>query len=147
MKKEGIILKGSVMGINTRTGEVAFKKDNMIVQTGLNELAKLVANKGGVFPTHIAVGTSNVAPDLGDVALKGSELARAAFEAVEVTAGSIKFSATFAPGVATGVWEETGLFTADSAGIMYSRALTGTYTKGAKDEIKVFWTYSFSNKA
>ena len=140
------IVSGSVKGIDLKTGKTVFENHNIFVQTGLNELAKLVKDKSGAVPSHIAVGTSNTEPVIGDTALKGSELGRKPFESSEITAASVKYAVTFLAGEATGVWEETGIFTAGSAGIMWSRALTGTYTKGAADEIKVYWTYKFENK-
>lgn len=140
------IVSGSVKGIDLKTGKTVFENHNMFVQTGLNELAKLVKDKSGAVPSHIAVGTSNTEPRIGDTDLKGSELGRKPFESSEITGASVKYAASFLAGEATGVWEETGIFTADSAGIMWSRALTGTYTKGADDEIKVYWTYKFENK-
>lgn len=140
------IVSGSVKGIDLKTGKTVFENHNIFVQTGLNELAKLVKDKSGAIPSHIAVGTSNAEPVIDDTALKGIELGRKPFESSEITAASVKYAATFLAGEATGVWEETGIFTAGFAGIMWSRALTGTYTKGANDEIKIYWTYKFENK-
>lgn len=144
----GIKVRGSVKAINTKTGEVVFENHNMFVQTGLNEIAKLVAGQAGAsIPAYIAVGTSSTAPSLADTALKGTELGRKAIASVEVTSASIKYGVTFAAGEATGAWEETGIFSAASGGIMFSRAVTGTYTKGALDEIKIFWTYDFADNS
>lgn len=53
----------------------------------------------------------------------------------------MKFIASFLAGEASGVWEEVGLF--DTADVMWSRSLTGTYTKKDKDKIEVHWTYEF----
>lgn len=145
---EKIRLKGSIKAVDLKTGKVVFENHNMFVQTGLNEIAKLVAGSvGAVIPAYIAVGTSSTAPSLADVALKGTELGRKALTVDEVTSGTIKYSVTFAAGEATGAWEETGIFSAASAGTMFSRAVTGTYTKGSLDEIKIFWTYSFSDNS
>lgn len=140
------IVSGSVKGVDLKTGKTVFENHNIFVQTGLNELAKLVKDKSGAVPSHIAVGTSNTEPVIGDTALKGNELSRKPFEETKITAASVKYAASFLAGEATGVWEETGIFTAASDGIMWSRALTGTYTKGAADEIKIYWTYKFENK-
>ena len=145
---EKIRLKGSIKAVDLKTGKVVFENHNMFVQTGLNEIAKLVAGvSGAAIPAYIAVGTSSTAPSLADIALKGTELGRKALTVDEVTSGTIKYSVTFAAGEATGAWEETGIFSAASAGIMFSRAVTGTYTKGSLDEIKIFWTYSFSDNS
>lgn len=145
MKKNSVSCCGTLEAIDLKTGKTVFKVHNMFVQTGLNEIAKFVSKKSPAAPSHIAVGTSNVAPSLADVGLKGSQLARVPFEKVEQTNGTVKFTATFAAGVGTGVWEETGIFTAASGGILFSRAVTGTYTKKDKDEIKIIWTYQFND--
>ena len=145
MKKNSVSCCGTLEAIDLKTGKTVFKVHNMFVQTGLNEIAKFVAKKSPTAPSHIAVGTSSTAPNLADVGLKGSQLARIAFEAVEQTNGTVKFTATFGAGVGTGVWEETGIFTAASGGILFSRAVTGTYTKKDKDEIKIIWTYQFND--
>ena len=139
--------RGHVLGIDVKTGKTVFENHNMFVQLGLNELAKIVGGKGGTAPTHIAVGTSNTAPNKADTALKGTELGRKAFDSVTVTNSTISFMATFGGGVATGTWQETGMFTAASGGTLWSRALTGTYTKKANDEIKVFWNYTFEDNS
>lgn len=145
MKKNSVSCCGTLEAIDLKTGKTVFKVHNMFVQTGLNEIAKFVSKKSPTAPSHIAVGTSNNAPSLADVGLKGSQLSRVAFEKVEQTNGTVKFTATFAAGVGTGVWEETGIFTAASGGILFSRAVTGTYTKKDKDEIKIIWTYQFND--
>ena len=145
MKKNSVSCCGTLEAIDLKTGRTVFKVHNMFVQTGLNEIAKFVAKKSPTAPSHIAVGTSSTAPNLADTGLKGSQLARIAFEEVEQTNGTVKFTATFAAGVGTGVWEETGIFTAASGGILFSRAVTGTYTKKDKDEIKIIWTYQFND--
>ena len=145
MKKNSVSCCGTLEAIDLKTGKTVFKVHNMFVQTGLNEIAKFVAKKSPTAPSHIAVGTSNAAPSLADVELKGSQLARIPFDKVEQTNGTVKFTATFAAGVGTGVWQETGIFTAESGGILFSRAVTGTYTKKDKDEIKIIWTYQFND--
>lgn len=143
-----IRVKGHIKAVNTKTGEVVFERDNMFVQTGVNEITKLVAgSQGAAIPAYVAVGTSSTAVSSADTALKGTELGRKAIATTEVTGASVKYTVTFAAGEATGVWEETGVFSAASSGIMFSRALTGTYTKGALDEIKIFWTYSFADNS
>lgn len=138
-----MLLKGSIKGVDLKTGKTVFENHNMFVQVGLNEIAKIVAGQEGAIPAYIAAGTSSVAPTSADTVLKGSELGRKAFDTKEVTDSSIKYSASFLAGEASGIWEETGMFSSASGGVMWSRAITGTYTKKDKDEIKIFWTYEF----
>lgn len=147
MKKNCVKCAGTLEIIDLKTGKTLFSGHNKFTQVGLNEIAKFVAKKGGAAPTHMAVGTSNIAPQLGDTVLKGSELARVAFDEVTVSGSTVKFTATFGAGVGTGTWEETGIFTAASGGVMYSRSVTGTYTKKDKDEFKIVWTYQFTDNS
>lgn len=141
MKNETLKLYGHIKGVDVKTGEVVFENHNDFVQLGLNEIAKLIAGQSAAIPTHCAVGTSNAPTSSTDTGLKGTQLGRKAFDSFEITDSDIQFVTTFGPNEAVGVWEETGIFTAEADGIMWSRALTGTYTKKEADEIKVFWTY------
>ena len=145
MKNAGIRCKGTVEAVDLKTGETVFRKSNMFVQLGLNEIAKLVAGEAGSIPAFIAVGTSSTPPTGADVVLRGTELGRKGFDEVQITDSSIKYSATFLSGEASGIWEETGLFS--DTNVLWSRAVTGTYTKKDKDEIRIFWTYEFKDNS
>lgn len=136
-------IKGHLKIIDAKTQKVLVDTHNTFVATGLNEIAKWIGGETAVIPSHIAVGTSSTATADGQIALQGSELGRQPFTSKEVLDNSVTYVATFNEGVATGVWEETGIFSASSAGTMFSRAVTGTYTKGALDKIEVHWTYTF----
>lgn len=141
--EKSIRIRGDLEIINAKTKEVLVKTHNTFVATGLAEIAKWIGNDTAVIPSHIAVGTSNTAPASGQTALVGTELGRKAFSSTTVNANSVTYVAIFDEGEATGTWEETGVFSASSAGTMFSRAVTGTYTKGALDKIEVHWTYTF----
>lgn len=136
-------ISGSLKIINAKTREVIREVHNMFVTTGLAQIANWIGGETAVVPTHIAVGTSSEAPATGQTALQGTVLGTQAFSSKTVTGNSVTYVAVFNEGEATGVWEETGVFNSDSSGTMFSRAVTGTYTKGALDKIEVHWTYTF----
>lgn len=141
--EKSIKIRGDLEIINAKTKEVLVKTHNTFVATGLAEIAKWIGNGTAVIPHYIAVGTSNTAPASGQTALVGTELGRKAFSSTTINSNSVTYVAIFNEGEATGTWEETGVFSASTAGTMFSRAVTGTYTKGALDKIEVHWTYTF----
>lgn len=137
---------GEMKIINAKTREVLRENHNMFVASGLAEIAKWIGSDvSAVVPSHIAVGNSSTAPASGQTALDGTELGRKAISSTTVNDNSVTYVAIFEEGEATGVWEETGVFSAASEGTMFSRAVTGTYTKGALDKIEVHWTYTFTD--
>lgn len=141
-----IKIRGEMKIINAKTREVLRENHNMFVASGLAEIAKWIGSDNtAVVPSHIAVGTSSTAPASAQTALVGTELGRKAISTTTVNDNSVTYVAIFNEGEATGVWEETGVFSAASAGTMFSRAVTGTYTKGALDKIEVHWTYTFTD--
>ena len=120
--------KGIMKIIDKKTGKVLVEKHNRFVTSGLNAIASLMNGESSDIPAYVAVGTSSTAIADGQTALVGSELARVAFDSHVRTGNSIELVTTFAAG--------TG------GGIMFSRCLTGTYTKRAVDVIEVHWTYT-----
>lgn len=134
-------LRGRITLVKTNQhGEVteSFEQDNLIVQVGKNFVANALLNASASPFTNLAVGTSGTAAALGDTTL-GAELARMAFTTSGVAANVVTVSATFNPGVATGAWQEAGIFNAAVAGTMFSHIVFSTVSKGALDTITVTW--------
>ena len=137
--------KGIMKIVDKKTGKVLLEKHNRFVTSGLDAIAALLNGESTVIPTHIAVGTSNASISDSQTALVGTELARVPFDSHVRTGNSIELIATFGAGVGTGAWEEAGIFSAASGGIMFSRVLTGTYTKRQSDVFEVHWTYTIKD--
>lgn len=128
--------------IKDEDGNVLVDKQNLVVNGGLAFLANaLVAASSSPF-THIAVGSGTTAPSAGQTALV-TELGRVAFT-YNVSGSSVTLSATFNAGVATGTWNEAGIFNAASAGTMYARTTFATITKSASTVYIVTWVLSVS---
>ena len=137
--------KGIMKIVDKKTGKVLLEKHNRFVTSGLNAIAALLNGESNAIPTHIAVGTSAAAIANSQTALVGTELARVAFDSHVRTGNSIEIIATFGAGIGTGAWEEAGIFSAATSGIMFSRVLTGTYTKRASDVFEIHWTYTIQD--
>lgn len=137
--------KGIMKIVDKKTGKVILEKHNRFVTSGLNAIAALLNGESNAIPTHIAVGTSAAAIADSQTALVGTELARVAFDSHVRTGNSIELIATFTTDVGTGAWEEAGIFSAATGGVMFSRCLTGTYSKRAVDIIEIHWTYTIQD--
>lgn len=137
--------KGIMKIVDKKINKVLLEKHNRFVTSGLDTIAALINGESTAIPTHIAVGTSPSPIVDSQTALVGTELARVAFDSHVRTGNSIELIATFGAGVGTGAWEEAGIFSAASGGIMFSRVLTGTYTKRPSDVFEVHWTYTIQD--
>lgn len=142
MVKGGLRCRGSFQVFDKDTKELLFENHNMFMNLALEQIAKWIAGDSTVIvPTVVKVGTSNAEVAMGQTVLQGSILGSKALDSAEATGASVKFIASFLNGEATGLWEEVGLF--DANDVMWSRSLTGTYTKKDLDKIEVHWTYEF----
>lgn len=128
--------------IKDEDGNVLVDKQNLVVNGGLAFLANaLVAASSSPF-THIAVGSGTTAASPSQTALV-TELGRVAFT-YTVSGSSVTLTATFAAGVATGTWNEAGIFNAASAGTMYARTTFAAINKSASTVYIVTWVLSVS---
>lgn len=117
--------------------------NNLVVQSGRDYIAeRLIRNDDGPM-THMAVGTSTDAVDLGDTALF-QELTRQAFDSATRVNNITTFVTTYDPGVATGALTEAGIFNASSGGIMLCRTEFNVVNKAADDTMVITWTVTIS---
>lgn len=116
------------------------KTHNLVVTTGKNYFARRAINTADAVLGWLAVGTGTTAEAIGQTALV-TETGRVAFDsAVSVANNVITCIATVPAGTATGTLQEIGLFNANAAGTMISRALTGALSKPAGMGITFTWT-------
>lgn len=142
IKMKGLRCKGTVRVYDKDSGKLLFSRGNMFMNTALEQIAKWVAGDSTIkTPTVVKVGNSNADVAMGQLALSGSVLGTKTLDSATATGPSVEFVASFLAGEGTGIWEEVGLFDDDNK--MWSRALTGTYTKKDLDKIEVHWTYDF----
>ena len=141
--KEAMKIKGKLRidlvrdGLVIETQEV----DNIIVTTGKNLVATLVAGTGTSF-THMAVGSSATSEAITDCAL-GTELGRVLLTGKTVADNVISYVGDFPAGTGTGTIVEAGIMNASSSGVMLNRATFSSVSKTASDALKITWDVTF----
>ena len=140
----GIFYKGRVLFF--LDGKLYHEEDNMVVNTGLTLASDLLFTATNSQVTHMGLGSDTTAEAPAQTALVtplmiSGSVQRKVFDAAPTRAGAVTtINCTFAPGQATGSVNEAGLFTAVSAGIMFSRIKTGvTIPKDSGAELRVQW--------
>jgi hypothetical protein len=126
-------------------GKVKEAKDlgyNLIVDTGKQGIAdQLLAAPTIPKPTHMGIGTGATAPAAANTALVTETGTRQAL--TKSRSGNVVTNvATFGAGVGTGAITEAGIFTASTAGTMFSRIVFSAINKGANDTLELTWTYT-----
>jgi hypothetical protein len=126
-------------------GTVKEEKDlgyNLIVDTGKQGIAdQLLAAPTIPKPTHMGIGTGATAPAAANTALVTETGTRQAL--TKTRSGNVVTNvAIFGAGVGTGAITEAGIFTAVSAGTMFSRIVFSPINKGANDTLELTWTYT-----
>lgn len=114
-----------------------YRYNNLVVQTGKAYLASRAVSNVSVIMSHMAVGSSNVAPLESQVEL-GSELGRVALDSSTATNNTIAWVATFPAGVGTGTLREVGIFNSANGGSMMNKAQINI-TKDTSDTIVITW--------
>jgi hypothetical protein len=142
-----LVIKGYVHIVLTDAqGNIKQEEEgpNLITTVGKAFVATALITGTSITFGYMAVGTSTTAPSISQTALVGSELGRVASTNTNPTSVTTQFVGSFGAGTGTGTIEEAGLFSAASAGSMFSRYLTGTYVKGATDTLAITWTITVS---
>ncbi|WOZ53324.1 hypothetical protein [Achromobacter phage tuull] len=127
--RSGMLYKGRVLFF--LDGKLYHEEDNMVVDAGLNLASNLLfTTTTNAQVTHMGLGSGTTAEAptqttlVTPLMISGS-VQRKVFDAAPTRAGAVTtINCTFAPGQATGSVNEAGLFTAVSAGIMFSRIRT-----------------------
>lgn len=115
---------------------------NLVVATGKQYLAKLLAAESVPAMSHMAVGTASTAANANDTAL-GSELLRVALDDVTRTDASVTFKAIYGTG-SSGSITEAGIFNDATTGTLLCRTVFGVITKTETDFLTINWTVTVS---
>lgn len=116
---------------------------NLTPTVGKNATAEqLLAAPGKEKPTHMAIGKKNTAAAEGDTTL-AEELDRNALTSKTRSTNVVTMVGTWAAGDGTGAIVEAGIFNAGASGDLYARAVFGTITKEAADELVITWKITY----
>lgn len=116
---------------------------NLFTTLGLNALANVAAGSSSMLNSYCGVGSSNAAPTVNDTDLGAPISPRVILTGAYNTANVAVFD-TFIPASGNaGTWQETGMFTVQTAGTMYNHALLSsslTKTTSNTDVVEHQWT-------
>ena len=131
--------------VHNESGELVDARHipNMVVTAGKNWIIDRMLGNSSAIMSHMAVGSGNTAPALGQTAMV-NQLARIPFSSINQVGNTVTFVAVFNAGVGTGALVEAGIFNAASGGTMLARTTFGTLTKAAGDVVTVTWTITIS---
>lgn len=146
MQETVIKVKGLVTAIlRDEYGRVKARRKavaNLIVTNGKNGITdQLLASPTITKPTHMGIGTGITAPAAGDTALQTEVGTRQTINKSRNN-NILTSVATFAAGNGTGAITEAGIFTAVTAGTLYSRVTFSVINKGANDSLELTWTWT-----
>ena len=131
--------------VRNEQGQLVEKRHvpNMVVTVGKNWIVDRMLSNGSAVMSHMAVGSGNTAPALGQTALT-NQLARIPFNSINQVGNTVTFVAVYNAGVGTGSLTEAGIFNAATNGTMLARTTFGTLTKASDDVVTVSWTITIS---
>lgn len=147
MQETVIKVKGLVTAIlRDEYGRVKARRKavaNLIVTNGKNGITdQLLASPTITKPTHMGIGTGTTAPAAGDTALQTEVVGTRQTIGKSRNNNILTSVATFAADNGTGAITEAGIFTAVTAGTLYSRVTFSVINKGANDSLELTWTWT-----
>ena len=121
------------------------RTSNMVVDTGLEYIAELLAGLTAVYPNYVGVGTNGDTPLPTDTALR-EELGRVeASERSREGATAIWLAWFGADSTFNGEWRETGLYTSSTGGTLIARAVfPSPIQKDESKTVSVEWRITLS---
>ena len=112
---------------------------NLVVTTGLNNIAERLVTGATAVMSYMAVGTSSTAPVLGQTTLV-AQSATVALTSTSVAGSAVSYVASFPAGTGTALLTEAGIFNNSSGGVMLARSLFTAIDKGSSDTLTITWT-------
>ena len=135
---ENLNIKGSVRIL--KNGKEVVHIPNLIVNGGLNLIAKRIYDNTAGTPAYLGIGTGTTAPNKLDTALQ-TPLGDRQQTFINNNENRTVINATF--GIEyVGSITEAGLFTNKTGGTMLSRATFSPISKTDEDVLVVEWTYT-----
>jgi hypothetical protein len=112
---------------------------NLILTVGRNFIASRMVGTAQGAMSHMALGSVNTAPVVGNTTL-ASELGRTALTSSTATNNVVSYVGNFAAGVATGAITEAGIFNAGFEGTMLCRTVFSVINKSISDTMSITWS-------
>lgn len=116
---------------------------NIVVTNGKNYIASRITGNTATIMSHMAIGTGNSTPVVGDSSL-GVESGRVVLSSFTSSNNQVTATATFPSGIGTGAITEAGIFNASSSGTMLCRTSFPVVNKAAGDAIAITWVITVS---
>lgn len=135
-------LKIEVLDLNGKITDSREVK-NLVVTTGKAYIASRMSSNTTVIMSHMALGTSNTSPVVGNTGLT-TQVGRVALDSTATVGPTTTYIGTFPAGTATGTIAEAGIFNASSGGSMLCRTNFNEVNKGAADTIVITWNVTVS---
>jgi len=135
-----------VFELRDKNGKLKAKwaPENLVVTAGKEWIAgKMDDSVDPAAMSHMAIGTNASPEAIGDTALQ-TENARVGLTDTVNSAAAVLYTATFGPGVGTGVLREAGILNAGAVGTLLCRVTFGSQTKDAGDTLTVSWTINIT---
>lgn len=117
--------------------------NNLVVTVGKNFIASRMVGNTTALMSHMAVGSSNTSPVVGNTTL-GTELGRVSLDSSSASTATVTYVATFPAGTGTGTITEAGIFNAASSGTLLCRTNFNAVNKAAGDTIVITWNVTVS---
>ena len=150
MHKQHVIASVSsnvIVNQRNKQGTLQFHTHNLVVDSGLNLLRDAITG-GSAHLTHIGFGSGTTAADAADVGLETEITSlRQSLTSSEASDGQLVLGAYLSESDGVGeTISELGLFTSDTDGDMYARAvLDPAIAKESGDAISIVWTLDWSS--
>jgi len=145
MIRDGLKITGAVeITLFDKNGDIKDTRSikNLVVTTGKTFIAARMVGTPAVM-SHMAIGESSTAADVGDTTL-GTEVGRVALASATSSGAVVTYTATFGAGTGTGAITEAGILNNSSGGTLLCRSVFSVVNKGASDGMTITWTVTIS---
>lgn len=123
-----------------------YSNHNIVPNVGLQQIGALLIGSNTNSITHCQVGTSSTATDASQTDLVGAISPRLAITSRYPTGSTItNYDTFFGSADGTGTWQESGLFTAITSGIMMARLTMSSFTKDTTKTATVAWSITLAS--
>jgi hypothetical protein len=147
MLVDRISIKGLVRLRFSRRGELIWERwhENLVVTTGKNAFADIVAGGATSVASHMAIGDDNTISNIGMSSLQGTEHKRNTATVGSVL-NTLQVDASFGAGLGGQVSVgEFGIFNNAVGGTMFARFTTNIFSLDPAENIDVDWSLTFGD--